>query len=62
MTFTVGDNAYPAIVCFGDSQTQFASGPSGYVAQLANAYQRKADSEHPAVSSTTCEVRGANPE
>ncbi|CAO1618754.1 unnamed protein product [Parajaminaea phylloscopi] len=43
MTYTVGANPYPAIVCLGDSQTQFAFGPRGYVGQLAEAYQRKAD-------------------
>ncbi|PWN23997.1 SGNH hydrolase [Microstroma glucosiphilum] len=34
---------YPSIVCFGDSQTQYANGPGGFIASLAHAYQRKAD-------------------
>lgn len=37
-------SVHPSIVCLGDSQTQFAwSSPHGFVAGLANAYQRKAD-------------------
>ncbi|PWN30541.1 SGNH hydrolase [Jaminaea rosea] len=36
-------NPYPSIVCFGDSQTQYAYSKQGFVGQLANAYQRRAD-------------------
>lgn len=34
---------YPSIVCFGDSQTQYANGAGGFVAALGDIYQRRAD-------------------
>ncbi|CAO1613979.1 unnamed protein product [Jaminaea pallidilutea] len=43
MTVTTSKNPYPAIVCFGDSQTQYGNTVGGFVSRLADAYQRKAD-------------------
>lgn len=36
---------YDSIICFGDSLTQQASGPGGFVAGLQDAYQRRLEGE-----------------